>query len=284
MSDISVSPAKTRSPATAASPAKLPAKRLSGRIALVTGGAQGIGEGIARRFATEGATVAIADIDRGRAEAVVAAIIETGGKAAAFTVDIGDEGSVAALAHALEAAYARIDTLVNNAAILDATAIDELTLDRYREVIDINLNGAILVTLALLPLLRLGRAGPSVLNIASIMGLRGARDSLAYSTAKGGIVNFTRALACDLAGDGIRVNAIAPGFIDTRMAILPDGSGHEHETQWFKDVYLKHGRLPLGRAGQPADIAGPAFFLCSDDARYVTGQILLVDGGVSATF
>jgi NAD(P)-dependent dehydrogenase (short-subunit alcohol dehydrogenase family) len=116
------------------------------------------------------------------------------------------------------------------------------------------------------------------------MGLRGARDSIPYSTAKGAIVNFTRALACDVAPDGIIVNALAPGFIDTRMALLPDGSGHEHDTDWFKDIYLKYGRIPLGRAGKPEDIAGPAFFLVSDDARYVTGQIILVDGGVSATF
>jgi NAD(P)-dependent dehydrogenase (short-subunit alcohol dehydrogenase family) len=101
---------------------------------------------------------------------------------------------------------------------------------------------------------------------------------------KSGIVNFTRALACDLARDGIRVNAIASGFNDIRMALLPNGSGHEHQTGWFKEVYLKHGCLPLGRPGLPADIAGPAVFLCSENSRYVTGQILLVDGGVSATF
>jgi NAD(P)-dependent dehydrogenase (short-subunit alcohol dehydrogenase family) len=151
-------------------------------------------------------------------------------------------------------------------------------------VIEVNLNGAILLTLALLPLLRQGTAGRAVLNIASIMGLRGDRDALAYCTAKGGIVNFTRALACDLAREGIRVNAIAPGFIDTRMAMLPDGVSHQHQTEWFKEVYLKHGGLPLGRAGVPVDIAGPAYFFCSDDAAYVTGQILLVDGGVSTTF
>jgi len=259
-------------------------QRLVNRVALVTGGARGIGEGIARRFAAEGATVAIADIDHDLAESTAADIRDLGGEAQAFAVDIGDESSVAALAHALDAAYGRLDILVNNAAILDATALDELTVARYREVVDINLNGAIVVTLALLPLLRQGGVGRAVLNIASIMGIRGSRSALAYSTAKGGIVNFTRTLACDLAPEGIRVNAIAPGFIDTRMALLPDGSGHEHETEWFRDVYLKHGRLPLGRAGHPQDIAGPAFFFCSDDAAYVTGQIMLVDGGVSATF
>jgi NAD(P)-dependent dehydrogenase (short-subunit alcohol dehydrogenase family) len=116
------------------------------------------------------------------------------------------------------------------------------------------------------------------------MGMRGTKDALAYSTAKGGLINMTRALACELGAEGIVVNTIAPGFINTRMALIPDGSGHEHETEWFKDIYIKYGRIPLGRAGQPDDVAAAALFFCSEHCRYVTGQVLFVDGGLSATF
>ena len=97
-------------------------------------------------------------------------------------------------------------------------------------------------------------------------------------------MNLTRCLAVDFGPFGIRANAVAPGFIDTRLALLPDGAGHEHRTQWFQDIYIKHGRLPLRRAGTPEDVAGPIVFLAGDDSRYVTGQILVVDGGFMCTY
>jgi NAD(P)-dependent dehydrogenase (short-subunit alcohol dehydrogenase family) len=258
-------------------------QRLKDRIALVTGGAQGIGLGIATRLAEEGARVVLADINEARAAAAAVQLSDRGLSAGHLAVDIGDDASCAALAEALAATEGRLDILVNNAAIGDAVAIDDLTMDHYLKVTRINQDGALRVTLALLPLLRKGGSGRRILNVASIMGLRGWPDSLPYSTAKGGIVNLTRALAADLAPEGILVNAIAPGFVDTPMSILPDGR-HEYDSDWFRDIYVKYGRIPLRRFATPADMAGPAFFLCSDDSRYVTGQILLVDGGCSATF
>jgi NAD(P)-dependent dehydrogenase (short-subunit alcohol dehydrogenase family) len=106
---------------------------------------------------------------------------------------------------------------------------------------------------------------------------------MAYATAKAGVVNLTRCMAVDLGPLGIRANAIAPGFIDTRMALM-HGSIHEHQTDWFNDVFIKHGRLPLRRPGKPEDVAGPILFLASDDSRYVTGHVLVVDGGLTCTY
>jgi NAD(P)-dependent dehydrogenase (short-subunit alcohol dehydrogenase family) len=258
-------------------------RRLQDRVAIVTGGARGIGEAIAARLALEGARVLIADIDLAVAQDAARRIVqETGADVTAQHTDVTNPAHAAAAIGTATARWGRLDILVNNAAILDATAFNNLTYDRFSHVLRVNLDSVLICTVAAVRFLAKSPCA-RILNIASILGVLGSTESLPYATAKGGVVNMTRALACDLASKGINVNAIAPGFVDTRMARLPDG-GHEHETDWFKEVYLKHGRLPLARAAKPEDIAGPAYFFCSDDSRYVTGQIMLVDGGISATF
>jgi NAD(P)-dependent dehydrogenase (short-subunit alcohol dehydrogenase family) len=257
----------------------MPTKSLEGRFAIITGGARGIGAAIAGILAARGCGAIIVDIDGDEAAATAARLAAQGLTVTARACDVTDSAQIADLAGATPS----VDIVVNNAAILDATPIDDLTRARFDQVQQINQNAALWVTRALLPQLRASGRG-RVLNIASIMGLRGSADSLPYSTAKGGLVNMTRALAVDLAPDGILVNCICPGFVDTRMAILPDGSGHEHETAWFRDIYLKHGRIPLRRPAQPEEIARAAAFFCGDDCLYVTGQVLSVDGGLSATF
>ena len=119
--------------------------------------------------------------------------------------------------------------------------------------------------------------------ISSIQGIRGYKGNISYNTAKGGMINMTRVLSTELASENILVNSVAPGFINTDMSVMKDGT-LEWDSDWFKDVYLKHEKLPMGRYGNPDDIAGAVYFFCSEDSKYVTGQTLLVDGGVSSTF
>ena len=256
-------------------------KPLLGKVALVTGGAQGIGSFIVKRLLEEGAYVIIADIDEYEFKRNFKKDTDN---LLFIKADLTHSDGIDKIYKQVYSKFKKLNILVNNAAILDATPLKKLTMSHFNHVINNNMNTVLSVTLKFIDTLKSKKEKNKILNISSIMGLRGSKDSIPYSTAKGGVINLTRCLAVDLAKFNINVNAICPGFINTRMALLPDGSGHEYETDMFKDVYLKHERIPLIRTGESEDISGPAFFLCSKDSDYITGQMLLVDGGISAIF
>lgn len=246
---------------------------------MVTGAARGIGLAVGKRLLSEGATVFLCDVDTISAADV--GLEQTGGRARLEQLDVTDQAGIADLFARIESEFGRLDGLVNNAAILDASQTRSLSYKRYLKVLGINLDGALLVSSAAIPLLDNSDTA-RIVNVASIMGQFGTRASVPYSTAKAGLINMTRCLAVDLA-PGITVNAVAPGFIATRMALLDDGSS-EYATDEFREVFIKHKRLPAGRTGTPEDISGVVAFLLSEDARYITGQVLAVDGGVTATY
>jgi len=256
--------------------------RLKDRVALVTGAARGIGLAAARAFLEEGARVTLCDIDEAPLQAVVADLLRSSLPVQAVPVDVSDRASIVSAVAATIAAWGQLDVLVSNAAITDDTSLAAISPEQWRRVLAVNLDGVLFCAQAAVPHLRHSVNG-SIINIASIQGLRGQPDAMAYATAKAGVVNLTRCMAVDLGPLGIRANAIAPGFIDTRMALM-HGSIHEHQTDWFNDVFIKHGRLPLRRPGKPEDVAGPILFLASDDSRYVTGHVLVVDGGLTCTY
>ena len=248
---------------------------LSGRRILVTGGARGIGLAVGEAARAAGAAVVLADIDGDECASSAARI-----GAHAVTMDVGDAVSVAHGVDATVAALGGLDGLVNNAAIFFEADTASLPEARFAAVLSLNLTSILRVSQAALPHLK-GRG--AIVNTLSTQAGFGQQNSAAYGAAKGGALNLTRALAVDFAPYGVRVNAVAPGFIDTRMAILPDGS-HEHDQAWFRDIYVTRRRIPLSRAGTPAECAGAFLFFLSDSAAYVTGQCLAVDGGLTATY
>ena len=258
-------------------------KRLSGRVALVTGAARGIGLAAARRLAEEDAKVLLSDIDDDILASATAPLEAQGLAVAAISCDVADQAGIDAMVGKAVHDWGRIDIVVNNAAISDDTPIEDLSDEHWHSVLAVNLDSVLNVTKTALPWLKQSRLG-SIINIASVQGIRGQPHAMAYATAKGGVINLTRCMAVDFGPFGIRANAVAPGYIDTRMAEQKQGTLHEHKTDWFQDIYFKYGRMPLRRAGIAEDVAGPILLLASDDSLYVTSTVLIVDGGFTATY
>ena len=251
---------------------------LAGKIVVITGGAAGIGRATAVRFAEERASVAVWDVNEAAGAVVVDEVAKAGAEGAFFTVNVVDPASVAAAVERVIAKWARIDVLVNNAGIVrdaqlikwkDGAIVATMTDEQFDAVIGVNLKGVFNCTRAIVPhMIRQG--GGVVLNASSVVGLYGNFGQTNYAATKAGVINMTRSWSRELGRYGIRVNAIAPGFIATD--ILKDMPPKVLETLV--------GRTPIGRIGQPRDIANAYAWLASDEASFVHGTTLSVDGGL----
>ncbi len=239
---------------------------LDSKTALVTGGAAGIGAGICHALIEAGARVAVADIDPATGEKTAQGL---GPNARFYTLDVSQEQTVNAVVDAVAKDLGKIDILVNNAGITIDRLILRMTADDWQRVISINLTGTFLVTRAVSKYMIKQRFG-RIVNIASIIGLIGNAGQANYAASKAGIIGLTKSCAKEFAGRNITVNAIAPGFIQTRMT--------ESLTEDVKNAYLKN--IPLGRFGTTGDVAALVRFLVSDDASYITGQVIPLDGGM----
>ena len=254
---------------------------LEGRRILITGAGRGIGLAVAGKCLAEGARVLLTDVDAGALAEAADGLSAGGSRLRPAALDVSDPGSIEAALSQIED-WAGLDGIVNNAAMLDIGHVADVPDDRWSRVLDVNLTGALRVTQAALPLLRQS-ASPAIVNTLSTQAFFGVPKSAAYATAKGGLFTLTRSMAVDFGSEGIRVNAVAPGFIDTRMALMEDGR-HEHEQEDFRTHYIEAGRIPLRRPGKSEDCAGAFVFLLSDLSLYITGQTICVDGGLSATY
>jgi NAD(P)-dependent dehydrogenase (short-subunit alcohol dehydrogenase family) len=246
--------------------------RLKDKVAVVTGGASGIGEASVVDMVAEGAWVVIADMDEARGEALAARLDKTREGSAAFQpVDVKDEKQVETLFQVTLARLERVDVVFNNAGIGHMAAADSYPTTDWQRVIDINLTGLFLVAKHALAHMKTQGSG-SIINCASILGNVGQSMTAAYSTAKGGVVNLTRTLALEYAAHGIRVNTVSPGYINTPIL-------NDLDEETLHQLIALH---PIGRLGRPEEVAKAVTFLASDDASFITGANLLVDGGFTA--
>jgi 3-oxoacyl-[acyl-carrier protein] reductase len=251
---------------------------LEQHIALVTGAGSGIGRAIAIGFAREGARVAVADVNGETAAATTEAIGKAGGKATAFTLDVTDRAQCRAVAAQIAERIGPVSVLVNNAGINRRnafTADPDAVIKDWQDILAVNLSGTFNVTHACLAQLRATRG--RIVNIGSVQSFVHVRtpNSVAYTSSKHGVLGLTRALAAELGKDGVRVNAIGPGLIETPLNEKVRANNPE-----LVKIFMDH--TPLGRPGKPEDIVGPAIFLASDLSAYVTGAIVMADGGYRA--
>jgi cyclopentanol dehydrogenase len=247
--------------------------RLTGKIAIITGAGVGIGQAIAKRYAAEGAHVWVTDINTETAEETVRGIKAAGGQATAMHVDVSKGQDISALIRNVAQAHGHTDILVNNAGILIRGEIRSLSEDDWTRLREVNIDGVLRLSRDCLPLLRKSKSA-SIINISSIMASRGLRPLAAYTMTKGAVTALTKGLAVEYAPFNVRVNSIAPGYIETaitdRLLKLPP----------VRKALVD--KTPMGRLGNPDDLTGAAVFFACDDSLYCTGSELTVDGGMAA--
>jgi gluconate 5-dehydrogenase len=244
--------------------------RFAGKVAIVTGAGAGLGRQVAIQLASEGAQVAVADLELARARSVAGEIAAAGGRAIAVQSDVSKPADVQRMTDAAVAEFGRLDILVNNAGVRVIVPFLEQTLDQWQRLIDVMLTGPMLCCQAAIPHMLVAGKG-KIVNVGSVTGIIGLTKRAAYAAAKAGLHGLTKAIAYELSGQKIYVNAVAPGLIETPM-----------NTPYFEDpqfVELLKRELPVGRWGQPDEIANVILFLASDQSDYVAGAIWNVDGG-----
>jgi 2-keto-3-deoxy-L-fuconate dehydrogenase len=255
--------------------------RLDGKRALITGAGSGIGEAIAGLFAQQGAQVIVADIQADAAQRVTASILDLGGVASALPLDVADEMQVRAGFAEVASQYGRLDILVNNAGVSHVGNILETSLEEWERVLRVNASGVFLCAReGLRMMLQQEPKGGVIINMSSVAALIGIDRRLPYSASKGAVLAMTRSIAMDFVDQGVRCNAICPGTVQTPFVegyLKRSFPGQEEAVR-----QTLHARQPLGRMGQPEEIAAAALYLASDEAAFVTGSALVIDGGWTA--
>jgi len=251
------------------------AGKLEGRVAIVTAGGAGIGAATVRRFAKEGAAVVIADLSGTRAKAVTDEVNSAGGRAAFIKMDASDPEAIQATIKLAIDSYGRLDVLFNNAGMAEVALIHDTTLESWNRVMAVTLTSTFLGIKYAVPIMR-KQGGGAIVNTASISGTRGDYGMASYNAAKAGVTNLTRAAALENAKQKIRVNCVCPGGINTRVAEVLGGDRADEFRRTMGAIH------PIGRMGEPEEIANMVTFLASDEASFITGASFVVDGGVTA--